>query len=192
MLPAPPSCPYYRHPNDATSLRLSDTLITDHRCSQTPRSSTISVSHTPRYSTISLSHPGLHHESLTHLDPPPSVSHPHPSPSVSLTPLSTIRSLSHTRSSTISLSPPSSTISLSHSPTSLSQVPATPPSSPGGADIEPAVDTRPAGHSVLRGGECREPAQGAVAWDPLLVGGPGETPGAHPLPGAHEEVWPPR
>lgn len=62
----------------------------------------------------------------------------------------------------------------------------------GGADTEPDVVTRPAGHSLLRGGHCCEPARGAVAWDPLLVGRPSETPGAHPLPGAHEELRPPR
>ncbi|XP_012919878.1 PI-PLC X domain-containing protein 1 isoform X5 [Mustela putorius furo] len=61
----------------------------------------------------------------------------------------------------------------------------------GDADTEPDVVTRPAGHSVLRGGQRCEPARRAVAWDPLLVGRPGETPGAHPLPGAHEELRPP-
>nr|XP_042097507.1 PI-PLC X domain-containing protein 1 isoform X1 [Ovis aries] len=62
----------------------------------------------------------------------------------------------------------------------------------GGADSAPAVVTGPAGHPVVRGRGGREPARGAVARDPLLVGEQGEAPGPRPLPGAHEELRPPR
>ncbi|XP_070359062.1 PI-PLC X domain-containing protein 1 isoform X4 [Equus asinus] len=62
----------------------------------------------------------------------------------------------------------------------------------GGADAASAVGAGPAGPPVVRGRAHAEPAPRAVAGAPLLVGRPGKAHGAGALPGAHEELRPPR
>ena len=62
----------------------------------------------------------------------------------------------------------------------------------GGADSAPAVVPGPAGHPVVQGRGIHESACRTVAWYPLLVGEPGEALRPRPVPGAHEELKPPR
>ena len=62
----------------------------------------------------------------------------------------------------------------------------------GGADSAPAVVPRPAGHPVVQGRGIHESACRTVARYPLLVGEPGEALRPRPVPGAHEELQPPR